>query len=582
MKKYRQYLLPSILTSLALALNEFVDCMVISNLLGNDGLAVASLACPVILFIAACYVILGSGGSTFYAVLLGKWESERAGKVFRMSMIMAVGTGLLLLAFGWIFGTPLVALFCPDEVLRPAFSTYFHTLLYTAPILTAMLTFVWFLPPSGAPVVATVVNIVSNCLNLVMDFVYIRIFGMGVEGAAWATATGYLIGMVVMVVMIRVNKVRIANEKVGFKDLSMALTILALGSSTSALQICFAIKYAFSNGLAASYGGRMGVVAFSLCLQTFSLASVFLLGVADTAQPLFAMLRGQKDYVGEGVVLRRSLSLQLIFSVVLVILLECFPQAVTAAYKVQDPETLELALKGIRIFSLSYLFRSVCIQFMRFFQVEGKTRYALFISFFDGLAVMPIILVLCGIMGIDGLFLAYPVASLILLIVILAINAVTYKKNPEQYTGVLLLQKDLGSVASLNLTIADKPEEISAASEKMIDFARENKVPGRQAFRLGLVCEEMAVYTQNHRKEPGEIDLLLRILKEELILNFRSIGAPFNPMQGTEEDLPENIILLQKTASQISYDYIMGMNSTRIVVAIEEEKPRRKKQAAEE
>ena len=35
MKKYGQYLLPSILTSLALALNEFVDCMVVSNLPEN-------------------------------------------------------------------------------------------------------------------------------------------------------------------------------------------------------------------------------------------------------------------------------------------------------------------------------------------------------------------------------------------------------------------------------------------------------------------------------------------------------------------------------------------------------------------
>ena len=58
MRKYRQYLLPSILTSLALALNEFVDCMLVSNMLGGDALAIANMACPVILVIAACYVLL--------------------------------------------------------------------------------------------------------------------------------------------------------------------------------------------------------------------------------------------------------------------------------------------------------------------------------------------------------------------------------------------------------------------------------------------------------------------------------------------------------------------------------------------
>ena len=194
MKKYRQYLFPSILTSLALALNEFVDCMVVSNLLGSDALAIANLGCPVILVIAACYVLLGSGGSTLYAVYLGRWDNERAGKIFKLSMYMAVVLGVLLLALGLIFSSPITAILCVDTVLRPAFTSYYITLLFTAPILTIMLTFVCFLPPSGAPVEATIINIAANGINLIMDFVYIRVFKMGVEGAAIATVTGYIIG----------------------------------------------------------------------------------------------------------------------------------------------------------------------------------------------------------------------------------------------------------------------------------------------------------------------------------------------------------------------------------------------------
>ena len=144
MKKYRQYLLPSILTSLAFALNEFVDCMVISNLLGKDALAVANLSCPVMLFFAACYVLLGSGGSTRYALLLGRWDQAGAGKVFRISMILGVLSGIMLLLAGLLFRKPITMLLCAEESLRPMFSDYFTALLFTAPVLTTMLTFVCF------------------------------------------------------------------------------------------------------------------------------------------------------------------------------------------------------------------------------------------------------------------------------------------------------------------------------------------------------------------------------------------------------------------------------------------------------
>ncbi len=566
MKKYRQYLLPSILTSLAFALNEFVDCMVISNLLGSDALAIANLSCPVILIFAAFYVLLGSGGATCYALYLGRWENKKAGKVFRLSMILAVGIGILLLLLGNLLRNPITAMLCADETLRPAFADYYGALLCTAPVLTTMLTLVCFLPPSGAPVAATVVNITANSLNLIMDYVYIRIFGLGMRGAALATATGYAAGAVIVGVLLARRKVRITDAPLSAADRKMISRILILGAPPAFLQICYAVKYACSNHLAVTYGGRTGVVSFTLCLQTFSLASVFLLGVADTAQPLLAMLKGQKDYKGVGGVLKRSYLLQIVFALILIICFEVFPGGIAAIYGVKEPETLRIAIRGVRIFALTYLPRGICIQCMRYFQVDQKNIRSLVISLFDGLSILPIGFLLCAWMGLDGIFLAYPLSALLMLLGVVIVNTLEWKKNPDVYSSPLLVRKDTEDHGVLSLTITNRPEDISEASEKMIDFCRENGVSGKQAFRVGLACEEMAVYTQNHRNDNGDIDLMLRIRESELTLNFRSIGNPFDPMHRTDDDMPENIILLQKAASSLSYDYIMGMNNTQLVI----------------
>lgn len=566
MQKYRQYLLPSILTTLALALNEFVDCMLVSNLLGSNALAIANLGCPVILLIAACYVLLGNGGSMLYAVYLGKWKHESAGKVYRMSLVLAGVLGVLFFVIGIIFQNPISASLCMDEGLRPDFLSYYRVLLLTAPVLIVMLTFVCFLPPSGAPVIATIVNLVANGLNLVMDYVYIRFFNMGIEGAAWATITGYVIGFVVMLVLLYMKKVHIHKSRISLKDIKLSYYIVSLGLPAAVLQICFAIKYAVSNHLALEYGERTGVIAFSLCLQTFSIASVFLLGVADTAQPLLAMLSGQRDYKGEDYILKKSFVLQLVFSLALIVLFESFPLAIAAAYGVDDPDVLDVGLNGIRIFAITYLPRGIAIQFMRYFQVEQRKAYAFFISIMDGLLVIPIGTVLCRIYGINGVFISYPVAAAIMLTVIVILNIYIYNRNRESYTGIFLVHRDIKSLGTINLTITDKSEDISLASEKMIDFCTGKGVPMKQAFKVGLMCEEMAVYTRQHREDAGDIDLMLRIKEDEIFINFRSKGMPFDPTKGTEDDMPENILMIEKIASKVSYDYIMGMNSTQITI----------------
>ena len=57
-KRYRQYLFPAMITYAALSLNEFVDSMLVSNLLGSDAMAVVSLGMPVML----CLKYMGTDG----------------------------------------------------------------------------------------------------------------------------------------------------------------------------------------------------------------------------------------------------------------------------------------------------------------------------------------------------------------------------------------------------------------------------------------------------------------------------------------------------------------------------------------
>ena len=110
-KKFFQYLLPTMITYAALSLNEFVDSMLVSNLLDSDAMAVISLGMPVMLVMAAAYSLLG-GGATVYALSLGSRDHENAGKSLTAAVAVGLAAGVLLLVLGNLLFGPLSRILC--------------------------------------------------------------------------------------------------------------------------------------------------------------------------------------------------------------------------------------------------------------------------------------------------------------------------------------------------------------------------------------------------------------------------------------------------------------------------------------
>ena len=111
-RKFLHYFLPTLITTIAISLNEFVDSLVVSNLLGSDALSIVNLGSPIVLAMAAVYTLFGNGGATVYGVLCGKQDRKSAGQVFRLSMFVSMAVGILFLVLGMAFLSPLCNMLC--------------------------------------------------------------------------------------------------------------------------------------------------------------------------------------------------------------------------------------------------------------------------------------------------------------------------------------------------------------------------------------------------------------------------------------------------------------------------------------
>jgi len=567
-KKMMEYLFPTMLTMAALSLDEFVDSMIVSNLLGSNAMAVVGLGSPITMCIAAAYTLLGSGGATLYALSLGKRDNDTAGKALRVSVLTALFVGLAVLLAGFVFFDPLTSVLCKDASLLPAFRPYLRGLLMTAPFVITILTLVEFLPPSGAPKVATAINLIANIFNMVMDYVYIRIFGMGVEGAAYATLTGYALGAILIAYVVGRRKITIPRAKVSARDFCLLGEVAGIGSPSAVSQLGFALKFAFCNNTAVLCGGAAGVVAYSLCNQTLSIVSIFLAALVGASMPLIAVLHGQRDFGGETNMLKTVMRMNVILSLVCFAAFQIIARPLASLYNITGEAEVALAVRAVRIFALMYVFRGFYMILMKYLQAMGRKVYSMFISVFDGFGgIIPIVFVMSGLMGLDGLWWAFPVTSALLLLIVMLVNRRIALRSNGRYTGWLLAAREDEAEEVFDVTLFEDGRSISAVSEELQQFCVGCGLDARSATHSALCVEEMAVYTRNRHKKNDYMDVLARLYADKIEIDFRSLGDSFDPLVAAEGDAAENIRLLHGIASKLEYSYIMGMNCTRITIA---------------
>ena len=149
LRKFSQYLVPTMITYAALSLNEFVDSMLVSNLLGSEAMAIVNIGVPVVLIMAAAYALLGQGGATLYAIAAGRRDHRTAGESLTASMTASLVIGFMIMIPGILLLDPVAGILCKEEALRGSFDVYLRVLLLSAPLEVMILTLATFLPAAG-------------------------------------------------------------------------------------------------------------------------------------------------------------------------------------------------------------------------------------------------------------------------------------------------------------------------------------------------------------------------------------------------------------------------------------------------
>ena len=131
--------------------------------------------------------------------------------------------------------------------------------------------------------------------NIILDYLFVWVFGQGVAGAAWATVIGQGVTMLIALAYLLRNKqftLNIPLSKLG----KVSASILKIGIAPFGLAMSPNISLIIINRFSISYGGEPAIATYACIAYIICIIYLILQGVGDGSQPLLSRHYGKKNF----------------------------------------------------------------------------------------------------------------------------------------------------------------------------------------------------------------------------------------------------------------------------------------------
>lgn len=395
---YRSYVVPTLVAMLSNSLYCLVDVYFISFGSGSLGLAALNIAMPLFTLYSCIGLVFGVGASTIMAIAFGAKDETMRSRAFTMCMWMLLGIGIVVTILGSIFLEPFAyALGCSEDLLpyvlqymRPIqFSALCFIMMYATPIL---------LRCDHNPRLAMIAMLVGNLSNIVLDYIFVVPFQMGIFGAAFATALSPCITLVIASFHFILKKHSVHFVHSWYeKDMLKRMISNGLGSGVMEISAGFVIL--IFNGVILSIGNEITLAAFAIITNIAYVCKGLLNGFAQAAQPIISSNYGAGNMGRVKEALCVSLRYASVFAMVVYAGFLFFPKQVCIPFANGDQVLIEVASHGVPIYFSCLLFLACNMMLMYYFQSIEKGKLSSLLAVCKG-----IVFVIFGLFLLTPLF----------------------------------------------------------------------------------------------------------------------------------------------------------------------------------
>lgn len=417
-KIYFKYLFASFGSALIVSVYSLVDCVMVGQYEGPDGVAALATVAPVWNIIYSLGLLFGIGGSVLMSAAKGAGDESRGNSFYTMAFIGAAVVAVLSWLGIIFFQDALLRLFGADDLLLGLAGKYLFWIKFVAPLFVFGQFFAAFIRNDNAPATATVAVMAGGVFNIIGDYIFVFVCDMGISGAGLATALGQVLSICILCSHILSKKCRLRFERpVGFGH--MIRQIVLTGFSTFFIDIAMGILSMMFNNQIMKYSGSPALAVYGVIINVNTLVQACAYGVGQAAQPIISMKYG----AGKGERIRKTLRLSLITVVVLSIvwttLTMALPEPLIRLFMSPTPEVLAIAPDIMRKYFISFLLLTYNIYSTYYFQAIMRPKASLAVSVLRGMVVSGLLIyTLPALLGAEALWFAMPITEMVTAVIV--------------------------------------------------------------------------------------------------------------------------------------------------------------------
>ena len=429
-KKLLRFVLPSIVMMIFTSIYGVVDGLFVSNYVGKTAFAAVNLIMPFLMAISALGFMIGTGGSAIVAKTLGEGKKEQANEYFSMLVYLTLIGGIVLSALGILF-SPLIARgLGADGALLTNCVLYARITLLSMPAFMLQNVFQSFFVTAEKPKLGLGVIVIAGVTNMVLDFLLVGVFQIGLAGAAFATVTSECIGgLFPILYFARKNS---SLLKLGRTHFNGKIFLCACGNGSSELMtnLSSSIVNSLYNIQLMNLAGENGVAAFGTIMYVNFIFIAIFLGYSIGSAPLVSYHYGAGNHDELKNLFQKSLRLIGIWGLMLFILAQLIARPLAAIFVGYDADLFSMTQNGFRIYCIAYLINGFNIYGSSFFTALNNGLISAEIYFLRKLVFqLAAVLLLPLLLGINGIWSAVAVAELLTL----GLTVTFFVRNRKKY-----------------------------------------------------------------------------------------------------------------------------------------------------
>lgn len=433
-KLFFYFFIPNLCAMLALSTYSTIDGIFVGKKLGEDALAAIGLCWPVFPAVIAFELLFGLGAASISSYFLGKGQENRARLMFSSVAYFASCSSVLLGVVFFLNVEWIAHILGANEHIAPYVVEYLQVIFLGLMIMVLHPLLDVFVINDRRPVLAMMAMIIGSASNIVLNYIFLFVWELGMFGSALATILGHGLGMMILLSHFVRKKGKIYFVRRFHFNAVLASAKNGVPQSISELSVAF-VMVLFNHTLRAlALNEEMAVnylASYSIVMYIGVVCFTILLSCAQGVQPVASYNYGAGEFKRvRGIYAFGVAFATLIGGVVYTVFMSVDSMLVKLFLKDGQESLLEPTLEAMRIYFIGYILLGLNIVSSIFFQSIQRPKSSFVITLsYNLIFVSALLFILSYYYGVFGVWLSYPLSLVCSSVVVICVVLYEYYKG---------------------------------------------------------------------------------------------------------------------------------------------------------